>query len=365
MFGAFLRRQFYQSRTRAPFRPRLEEFEVRNAPSATSFSSALPQSLNPAPVHTASVNSPLQTSKMPVTNNGNSSNGSTQGSTSAVAASLLAATSAGEQLGSNNLSNAGPSTSPGSAVPPLPQTLQSSSPLGGTEFSLGEPQALLTIGNEFALVPGTSVSLLEARLLAITLFLSSGGGGMAPVPAPSHKLATVIPVNAGTPQEPVNVSEEEGGNEPAPQAEPMLPPQPEPSDPTPSGPEQESVPNDLALSDAYFASGAWRAASFAQTPPANEPGNVRELENVLERAVMLTTGTTLGIVPNLLPLSEAAPAGRQQLTLKSDYIVTFLRQTDGVVDVPRSTARILGLLPNTLRKWMKKLGIMRGSRQSR
>ena len=98
------------------------------------------------------------------------------------------------------------------------------------------------------------------------------------------------------------------------------------------------------------------------------PGNVRELENVLERAVILTTGTTLGIVPDLFPLSDAAPAARQQLTLESverDHIVTVLQQTDWVVDGPRGAARILGLHPNTLRNRMKKLGITRASHQIR
>ena len=37
------------------------------------------------------------------------------------------------------------------------------------------------------------------------------------------------------------------------------------------------------------------------------PGNIRELENVLERAVILTTGSTLDIAPDLLP--TAAPPG--------------------------------------------------------
>jgi formate hydrogenlyase transcriptional activator len=98
------------------------------------------------------------------------------------------------------------------------------------------------------------------------------------------------------------------------------------------------------------------------------PGNVRELENVLERAVILTTGTTMGIVPDLLPLSDAAPAARPQLTLESverDHIVTVLQQTDGVVEGPRGAARILGLHPNTLRNRMKKLGITRASHQIR
>jgi PAS domain S-box-containing protein len=98
------------------------------------------------------------------------------------------------------------------------------------------------------------------------------------------------------------------------------------------------------------------------------PGNIRELENVLERAVILSTGTTLAIAPDLLPLSETTPAARQQPTLESverDHIVAVLRQTEGVVEGPRGAARILGLHPNTLRNRMKKLGISRDSHQIR
>jgi formate hydrogenlyase transcriptional activator len=98
------------------------------------------------------------------------------------------------------------------------------------------------------------------------------------------------------------------------------------------------------------------------------PGNVRELENVLERAVILTTGTTVGAVPDLLPITDATPSVRQQLTLESverEHIVAVLRQTDGVVEGPRGAARILGLHPNTLRNRMKKLGVSRPSHQMR
>jgi len=98
------------------------------------------------------------------------------------------------------------------------------------------------------------------------------------------------------------------------------------------------------------------------------PGNVRELENVLERAVILTTGATLDIVPDIFPLSDAAPASQQQLTLESverDYIASVLQQTDWVVDGQRGAARILGLHPNTLRNRMNKLGITRASHQIR
>ncbi len=98
------------------------------------------------------------------------------------------------------------------------------------------------------------------------------------------------------------------------------------------------------------------------------PGNIRELENILERAVILSMGATLAIAPDFLPLSDAAPADRLELTLESiehDHIVAILHQTDWVIEGARGAARILGLHPNTLRNRMKKLGITRASHQIR
>src|SRR5262249_8315884 len=98
------------------------------------------------------------------------------------------------------------------------------------------------------------------------------------------------------------------------------------------------------------------------------PGNIRELENILERAVILTTGTTLAIAPDFLPLSAAASAAGPQLALESvepDHSIAILHQADWVIDGARGAARILGLHPNTLRNRMKKLGILRVSHQIR
>jgi formate hydrogenlyase transcriptional activator len=126
------------------------------------------------------------------------------------------------------------------------------------------------------------------------------------------------------------------------------------------------------------------------------PGNIRELENVLERAVILATGSTLDIAPDLLPAAApgnanlrlafpegavsaparsgepsrteagaarlAAPTEGQQPSLEAvehDYILTVLRQTNWVITGPRGAAKILGLNASTLRNRMKKLGITR------
>ncbi|HEV3256730.1 MAG TPA: sigma 54-interacting transcriptional regulator [Gemmataceae bacterium] len=92
------------------------------------------------------------------------------------------------------------------------------------------------------------------------------------------------------------------------------------------------------------------------------PGNIRELENILERAVILAQGDTLEIGPDLLPISTPAAPSQGQLdlaTLERNHVLTVLQQTNWVIDGSRGAAKILGLHHNTLRSRMKKLGISR------
>jgi formate hydrogenlyase transcriptional activator len=109
------------------------------------------------------------------------------------------------------------------------------------------------------------------------------------------------------------------------------------------------------------------------------PGNIRELRNVLERAVVLSSGSTLRLDKDLVPLvaseislataeipaqeaQPAAPSPSELPTLEEverSHILVALRQTNGVVDGPKGAARILNLHPNTLRHRMTKLGIKR------
>ena len=96
------------------------------------------------------------------------------------------------------------------------------------------------------------------------------------------------------------------------------------------------------------------------------PGNIRELENILERAVILAQGDTLEIGSDLLPASVPAAPGAGQLdlaTLERNHIITVLGQTAWVIDGPRGAAKILGLHANTLRSRMKKLGITRSAHE--
>jgi formate hydrogenlyase transcriptional activator len=98
------------------------------------------------------------------------------------------------------------------------------------------------------------------------------------------------------------------------------------------------------------------------------PGNIRELQNVMERAVVLTAGPLLALDEDLLPKAERAgstdtpPSATGFQTLEDTerhYIEAVLAETHGVVEGPSGAARILGLHPNTLRSRMKKLGIGR------
>jgi predicted ATPase/transcriptional regulator with GAF, ATPase, and Fis domain len=122
------------------------------------------------------------------------------------------------------------------------------------------------------------------------------------------------------------------------------------------------------------------------------PGNIRELQNVVQRAVVLSPGPVLNFESILLPTLEssqpvaisaaanapspvvASPAKRGQADgegprrpastleqVERQHILDVLRQTGGQIEGPKGAAKILNLHPNTLRSRMKKLGIQRTS----
>ena len=95
------------------------------------------------------------------------------------------------------------------------------------------------------------------------------------------------------------------------------------------------------------------------------PGNVRELEHMVERELILSRNKPLAFDDLQAPISSQAdvPAVTevkeiQKLdTVLSGYIRQVLEKTGGRVEGPEGAATLLGVKPNTLRHRMKKLGI--------
>ena len=105
------------------------------------------------------------------------------------------------------------------------------------------------------------------------------------------------------------------------------------------------------------------------------PGNIRELENIIERALILSTTPVLRIDPEAMGLSVSQPPpapGRVEPpdeetiadqgnlnSVQRVHILNTLVETNWVIEGRRGAAVRLGVKPATLRHRMKKLGITR------
>jgi PAS domain S-box-containing protein len=98
------------------------------------------------------------------------------------------------------------------------------------------------------------------------------------------------------------------------------------------------------------------------------PGNIRELRNVIERAMIVTHGEVLHADTPHPPATGAAvsaelPAGPQAAQTLDDvqrrHILTVLEQTGWRISGPRGAAAVLGIKPTTLEYRIVKLGISR------
>jgi formate hydrogenlyase transcriptional activator len=91
------------------------------------------------------------------------------------------------------------------------------------------------------------------------------------------------------------------------------------------------------------------------------PGNIRELQNVLERACVLATRPVVDIPESLTSGGEPARAGQGAMStleeVERQHILRALGQTGSVIHGPKGAAVLLGINPNTLRSRMEKLGI--------
>jgi formate hydrogenlyase transcriptional activator len=103
------------------------------------------------------------------------------------------------------------------------------------------------------------------------------------------------------------------------------------------------------------------------------PGNIRELQNIIERAVILTTGPVLKVssddlrapnsAPASVPTSIQAPAGPNRSVravlddTERQQILAALEQSNWTVAGPNGAAARLGTKRSTLQSRMQKLGI--------
>jgi len=134
---------------------------------------------------------------------------------------------------------------------------------------------------------------------------------------------------------------------------------------------QEDIP---ALVRYFVQKHARRMNRVVETIPAETldllvrypwPGNIRELENLIERAVIVSPGPVLRVPSGeLKPPSE--PLG-ENLTLHAaerEHILRALEATNWVLAGPRGAAARLGMKRTTLQSKMRKLGVARSSRAS-
>jgi formate hydrogenlyase transcriptional activator len=100
------------------------------------------------------------------------------------------------------------------------------------------------------------------------------------------------------------------------------------------------------------------AAAMKRLTSWHWPGNIRELENFIERSVILTRGSALEIpIGELGSNGNSAPVSTPRNTAEGDEILRVLKETNGRVAGPTGAAERLGLKRTTLISRMKKLGI--------
>ena len=110
------------------------------------------------------------------------------------------------------------------------------------------------------------------------------------------------------------------------------------------------------------------APAFIEQASAYDwPGNIRELENLIERAMIMSDGTRLDAIElfsKASPSDKASPAAQADATLdeiERAHIRRVLERTRWAIEGERGAARLLGLNPSTLRGRLRKLGIRKTS----
>jgi len=100
------------------------------------------------------------------------------------------------------------------------------------------------------------------------------------------------------------------------------------------------------------------AAAMKKLSTWHWPGNIRELENFIERSVILTHGSALQVpIGELSNNGRTTPAVGTREANERDDILRILKDTKGRVAGPKGAAARMGIKRTTLISRMKKLGI--------
>jgi formate hydrogenlyase transcriptional activator len=104
--------------------------------------------------------------------------------------------------------------------------------------------------------------------------------------------------------------------------------------------------------------------ALAQLTAYSWPGNIRELQNLIERAVILSRGSVLEVPlgeikkpANEILVNQAGPVTLE--AVEREHIIKTLREAGWVIGGNAGAAARLGLNRTTLNNRMRKLGITR------